>query len=121
MLKVSYVPNGELPPHALRGGDALREGRDYVVLEVFSRPEQSSLFRVESIAGESSALFDSRLFTVSDSKIPSSWRIFDLGNGSFCLCPAPWDEMGFWEAYYDSEPWAVAVYEREKERILRES
>ena len=120
-LKVVLSPRDGLDSRALRGVDALRKGREYVVLEVFSQIEGSTLFRVEPISDDPSALFDSRVFSVTDTRIPSTWRFFALDSGSFYLCPERWCEMGFWESYYDKESWAVMAYEAEKERILQES
>jgi hypothetical protein len=120
-LKVTYVPQRKLSDSALRGVDSLRQDREYVVLEVFSRPERSSLFRLEPIDAEPSALFDSRLFSVIDVRMPGTWCFFGLEGGSFCLCPEPWHERGFWEAFYDGEEWAIETYDREKARILQQS
>ncbi|MGP3969856.1 hypothetical protein [Streptomyces sp. 6N223] len=70
---------------------------------------------------EDSALFDSRLFTVTSARMPSSWRFFQMEDGSFSLRPESWNVPGFWEAFYDREPWAVASYASEKRKILAAS
>lgn len=110
-----------LPARSLRGADSLREGREYVVLEVYSRAERNTLFRVESEGRGSSALFDIRLFSVIDPKIPSVWKFFSLGGGSFCLRPESWNEHMFWESYYDGEARAAEIYDKERDRIIEEA
>ncbi|MFF7747926.1 hypothetical protein ACFZCP_01485 [Streptomyces sp. NPDC007971] len=102
----------------LHGIDALREGHDYTVLEVFVPHDKCALFRMEFIKGDDPALFDSRAFEVTSSFIPPSWRYLQLKNGSFSLCPEPWGQPGFWEAFYDRAPEARGVYESEKREIL---
>lgn len=99
----------------------LKLGSEYIVLEVISQQGKDTLLRMEFSPREDSALFDSRLFTVTSSRMPSSWRFFQAEGGSFSLRPESWNVPGFWEAFYDREPWAVADYESEKRKILAAS
>ncbi|MFE2032812.1 hypothetical protein ACFXKS_13120 [Streptomyces scopuliridis] len=110
-------------PQILQGIDALREGQEYVVLEVSVRYGKSALFRVEFMEGEweQSALFDSRAFTVTSHSLPPTWRYFQFDTGSVSLCPESWNQPGFWESYYDHDPQALEVYETEKQEILSSS
>ncbi|MET7602432.1 hypothetical protein ABZU45_06325 [Streptomyces avermitilis] len=102
----------------LQGLDALRNGAEYPVLEVFTPHGKNALFRIEFIQGEDSALFDSRAFTVTSNSLPTTWRYFQFDTGSTALRPESWSQTGFWEAYYDRDPWAVEVYETERRNIL---
>ncbi|MEU3192477.1 hypothetical protein ABZ686_18005 [Streptomyces sp. NPDC006992] len=108
-------------PKITQGTDALKEGREYTVLEVFVPHGKDPLFRVEFSESEDPALFDSRAFKVTSSHLPTTWRYFHFDTGSFALRPEPWSIPGFWEAYYDRSPWAVEVYEAEKRKILASS
>ncbi len=107
-------------PRILQGLDSLKEGLEYVVLEVFAPYEKGVQFRVE-VPGEDSALFDSRAFEVTSSSLPPTWKYFQFETGSFVLRPEPWNRLGFWESYYDREPHAVEIYETEKRKILTAS
>lgn len=102
----------------LQGTDALKVGREYVVLEVFVPHERGAQFRIEFIEGEDSALFDSRAFTVTSSLIPPSWCYVQFETGSFALRPEPWGRPGFWESYYDGDPRVRGIFEAERRKIL---
>ncbi|AOT59715.1 hypothetical protein [Streptomyces rubrolavendulae] len=118
-LRVKYVPPEALDRSALQGTTALRERKEYVVLELFSQSDGNTLFRVEYNESEDSALFDSRAFTITSHNLPPTWRYFQHSSGSFSLCPEPWSQPGFWEAYYERESHARKVYEAEKQKIVK--
>ncbi|GAA3733780.1 hypothetical protein GCM10023082_33910 [Streptomyces tremellae] len=110
-------------PRILQGIDALREEEEYVVFEVSVGHGKSALFRVEFTEGglRQSALFDSRVFTVTSHRLPPTWRYFQSDTGSLSLCPESWNQIGFWESYYDHDPRAIEVYETERQAILSSS
>ncbi|MFJ8693857.1 hypothetical protein [Streptomyces roseolilacinus] len=116
-LRAKYVAPETSDRSVLQGTSALREGKEYVVLELFSQSDGNTLFRVEFNEGEDSALFDSRAFTITSHNLPPTWRYFQHSSGSFTLCPEPWSQLGFWEAYYEHEAHALRVYETEKLKI----
>ncbi|MFI1534115.1 hypothetical protein [Streptomyces anandii] len=120
-MRVQFTPRPDGDVGTLQGVDALREGREYTVLEVFVPHGKRALFRMEFIEGEDSALFDSSAFTVTSSALPPSWRYFQFDSGSFALRPEPWSKVGFWESYYDHDPTALQVYQREREKIMASS
>ncbi|MFE2180125.1 hypothetical protein [Streptomyces sp. NPDC059455] len=105
----------------LQGTDTLKEEREYIVLEIFTPYGRSALFRIEFAESENPALFDSRVFTVTSTALPPTWRYANYETGSFTLCPEPWSRPGFWESYYDHEPSALEVYESEKQKIITAS
>ncbi|WP_069737618.1 hypothetical protein [Streptomyces sp. EN27] len=107
-------------PEILQGITALSDGHEYVVLEISARFKMGTSFRVEFIEGglRQSALFDTRSFTVTSHSLSPTWQYFQLDSGSFSLCPESWNAPGFWEAYYDGDPRAIAVYEDERATIL---
>ncbi|MBM7437759.1 hypothetical protein [Streptomyces sp. HB132] len=110
-------------PKIAQGITALTDGHEYVVLEISARFGMATSFRVEFIDHglRQSALFDTRVFTVTSHSLPPTWQYFQLESGSFSLCPQPWNEPGFWDDYYDGDPLAVAVYEHERAAILTHS
>ncbi|WP_159043399.1 hypothetical protein [Streptomyces sp. NBRC 110028] len=120
-MRARYEPPQIADTKLLQGVDALKEGREYVILELFAAHGKSALFRIEYIEGEGPALFDSRLFTVISSVLPPTWRYVQFETGSFALRPEPWSQPGFWESYFDHEPKALEVFETEKRKILASS
>ncbi|MFJ2023454.1 hypothetical protein ACIODW_06505 [Streptomyces sp. NPDC087897] len=112
-----------MDPAALQGISALTEGREYAVLEISAPFKRAAAFRVEfTEAGLiQSGLFDSRAFTVTSHSLPPNWKYFQFESGSFSLCPESWNAPGFWEAYYEGDPHAIAVYEKEREVIILHS
>lgn len=120
-LRARFVNPESADKGMLQGAGSLKEGREYVVLEVFIPEGKSPLFRVEFIDGEDSALFDSRLFAVTSHEIPPSWKYFQLETGSVSLCPDAWNQVGFWEEFYDRKRAACEIYEAERRRILAHS
>ncbi|MFC9243137.1 hypothetical protein ACFT7S_03540 [Streptomyces sp. NPDC057136] len=122
-MRVRVKTSNTTDPKALQGITALTEGHEYVVLEISARFKMTTSFRVEfNESGlRQSALFDTRVFTVTSHSLPPTWRYFQLESGSFSLCPESWNESGFWEAYYDGDPRAIALYEHERAAILSHS
>ncbi|MDT3397156.1 hypothetical protein RKE29_10950 [Streptomyces sp. B1866] len=120
-MRVKFAGPQRVEERYHQGANTLSLDREYVVLEVYSRDDRNTRFRIEYSHLEHSALFDSRLFSVTSTKIPPSWEFFMLESGSFSLRPAFWNRPGFWEAFYDHEPWALEAYEQEKAKILAAS
>lgn len=116
-MKVRFVGEGSWGDVVTQGASSLRQGKEYVVLEIYSQADGQNLLRVESAPGKLPGLFDSRLFDVVDSGVPKAWKVFINEHGGVSVCPEPWNELGFWEGVMDGEPWAVDVYRREKSKI----
>lgn len=116
-MRVTFAPSKSLDEQAPLRSGALRQGEEYTVLEVSAQHGGSMNFRIEYSDKERCALFDSRLFVMTSTVVPPSWRFFLLPGGSFRLRPPAWHEEGFWEAFFDGEQWAQVVYEEERERI----
>ncbi|WP_158713084.1 hypothetical protein [Streptomyces sp. NRRL S-1813] len=92
-------------------------GKEYSVLEVYAQSDGQNYVRIESIPQQLPGLFDTRLFEVSQTEIPSTWNTFIDAHGGISICPSPWLVPGFWESLMDGEGWAVDCYEREKSKI----
>ncbi|MFJ1992950.1 hypothetical protein [Streptomyces asiaticus] len=120
-MRARFTPPRTEDTVMLQGTDALKERREYVVLEIFTPYGRSALFRIEFAESAEPALFDSRVFTVTSTDLPPTWRYTSYETGSFALCPEPWSRPGFWESYYDHDPSALEVYESEKQKIITAS
>lgn len=91
------------------GGDALTDGRVYEVQEVGADPGGHNWLRIEGDDG-TPALFDSRCFVLVNSHLPPSWQVELLDSGSVTIGPPQFLRQGFWEAFFDRDPSAEAVY-----------
>ncbi len=122
-MRVRVNIDNTTDPKITQGIATLTNGHEYAVLEISTRFKMANSFRIEFIEGgmRQSALFDTRIFTVTSHSLPPTWRYFQLESGSFSLCPESWNESGFWEAYYDGDPRAIEMYERERAVILAHS
>lgn len=83
-------------------------GREYHVVTLLVG--ESGRVELRLITDDGSlGLFNARYFAVSDGSVPTSWRVELLAGGGVDVAPARWMGVGFWEAYYDREPDAVAA------------
>jgi hypothetical protein len=58
-------------------------------------------------------------FEVVSKIIPSNWREWE-GEGGSGMSPTAWQVPGFYETFYDHDPEAYPIFERERDTILRE-
>ena len=91
-------------------------GAVYDVLSIWIEPGQRRL----RIVGEdpTPTLFEPEMFEVVSAIIPSTWVITFPRPGCLSLGPEAWNQPGFWEAFYDREPEAVACFEEERRKIV---
>jgi hypothetical protein len=92
----------------------------YPVLEMSTEGRGGTTFRI--VAGDpwTPSLWPSEMFRTVDGRLPSNW-VVDVGDGGrMKIGPAAWMARGFWEAYFDREPDAVARYEGELPCLLAE-
>jgi hypothetical protein len=59
-------------------------------------------------------------FEIVSTTVPSNWRSKVNTNGAISIAPAAWQELGFLEAFYDRDPAAYLIFERERNLILQE-
>ncbi|QFZ18539.1 hypothetical protein [Saccharothrix syringae] len=109
-MKVRFTGSDGFERRVSQGAASLREGAEYVVLEIFAQADGANKFRIEYSDSELPALFDSRLFEVSSDEIPKGWTITRNWNGSLTLGPKEWARPEFWEAFIDHQSWAVELY-----------
>lgn len=63
--------------------------------------------------------YQAKCFEIVSETIPVDWRGWERG-GHSGMCPATWQMPWFYEAFYDHDPAAYPVFERERDAILRE-
>jgi hypothetical protein len=117
-VRIRFKGTSEYSIPITQGASRLREGREYSVLEVFSIADGENLFRFETVRDETPGLYDSRLFEVVDGRIPPHWVISVKTRGEITLGPPGWGAPGFWDAFFDGEPWAITLYQSEKNKSL---
>ena len=64
------------------------------------------------------ALYQPEMFEVVSSMIPSTWVVTSPKLGCFSIEPEPWTRPGFWEAFYEGDPKAIACFEEERRKIV---
>ena len=92
--------------------------REYAVLgilAVFGRPVELRLLTDD---GWSLGLFRADCFLTVDSAIPPNWDALVREGGILELAPRAWLANGFWESYYDGDPAARELVDRELAIIL---
>jgi hypothetical protein len=115
-MMVIFTGGDGLGRRISQGAEALRTGKEYRVLEIFSQSDGANKFRIEFSDIELPSLFDSRLFEISSHRIPECWRVVENGSGSLTFGPEEWSRSGFWEAFMDHEDWAMRLYEAGRDR-----
>ncbi|MGJ7907346.1 hypothetical protein ACOQFL_12795 [Actinopolyspora sp. H202] len=120
-MKVIFIGQEGQEPCALWGASALREGREYVVLEAEFLTGGANKFRIEVNCGEFPPLFDSRLFKVVDSTLSSAWTVSINWDGSVTMAPPDWQDTGFWENFSEYFDAAIESYEYWRNFLFSES
>jgi len=98
----------------------LTTGHTYTVLSVIVGASGKLQFRLIGDDKYTPFLADANQFEVTDTKIPKSWEINFSPNSHFSISPKAWCRVGFWDDYFDGDPEAEAIFDREKEVIFSE-
>lgn len=93
-------------------------GNVYHVLEVVQDLYKRWLLRIVGDGINGVALFPLEQFEIVSPKIPILWIVAWNDKGGFALSTEAWSEAGFWDAYYDRDPLAVAKFEEGKKGIV---
>ena len=59
-------------------------------------------------------------FEIVSTTVPSNWRSKVNTSGAISIAPEAWQESGFLEAFYDRDPAAHPIFERECDLIQSE-
>ena len=92
-------------------------GAEYVVLAILARPQGSVRFAVYHGDGDM-AVWDSRIFSVADDRMPPNWVVGVAPGGELEIGPGRWMEPSFWSDFHDGDPAALATYREELDIIL---
>ena len=96
-------------------------GREYLVLSVIAEPGARVLVQLIDDQEKSPSIWDARLFSSASTRIPHIWEIRIDAHGVLTLGPADWQRDGFWEAYFDGDPLAVAQFDSALNALNAES
>ncbi|ODN43254.1 hypothetical protein [Piscirickettsia litoralis] len=99
---------------------SLTIGKVYVVLEMYQSRRRGNTYRLLSDDDKTPTLFDANQFETVEEKHASSWEVRESATRKVCS-PLAWNKPGFWEEFFDGEPSARAIYQKELEIILKES
>ncbi len=96
----------------------LRPNKDYVVLSIEHLPRKVVSYRIVGRQGIP-ALFEASLFKITDPRVEEDWVVcYDEEENDLRLVPADWSSPGFWEAFFDGDPDAVARYQEVLQRMV---
>lgn len=103
--------SGEIPAQTSRWCTI---GKIYDVLMILIEGGQAQL-RLISDEREVPALFPLTDFEIVDGSLPANWIIAaTTAGGGVALTPERWADVGFWEAFFNREPDALATFEQER-------
>lgn len=94
----------------------LKVGDVYQVLMILIEPTRTMLRLVGGTP--TPALFQLDMFEVASNIVPTTWVVSQLKPGFLTLGPEQWVRPGFWEAYFDGRPEAVACFDEERRKII---
>jgi len=102
-------------------------GEEYVVLSINVDASDGVTLQLLTQPDVNPSWWSADMFAVTDSRIPSNWRIQLTENGVY-VAPAAWQELSYWEGFFEAsavtpeERRAIySSYQRELALILREA
>lgn len=100
---------------------SLTIGKDYLVIAMYINPKEDVYYRLlDNDPDGRSALFDASQFNVVSDVIPPNWRVTQNKTGTITFSPLAWKVPGFWEKFYEYDPEAKKIYEKELKIIIDE-
>ena len=101
--------------------NSLTIGKDYLVIAMYINPKENVYYRLlDNDPDRRSALFDASQFNVASNVIPSNWRVTEHETGTITFSPLAWKVPGFWQEFYEYNPEAIKIYEKELKIIIDE-
>ncbi len=101
-----------------KSSQSLTVGKRYIVLSIHIEVNGNIKFQVLRDDGYTPTFHAAEQFDIMSSKIPDNWHVDFLPGSYFSLCPKAWARVGFWDDYFDGDPEAEAIFDREKEAIF---
>jgi len=102
----------------------LTVGRIYHVMGISIEPNRGRRYQIISHDRDpgfaTMGYHSADCFEIVSDVIPSNWRVKIYKMSDIDISPAAWQEPGFLEAFYDADPTAYPIFERERDIILRE-
>jgi hypothetical protein len=95
-------------------------GKEYLVLGIYLPFAGTLMFRLLGDDGATPALHDASQFEVISGFLPSEWKVEMVPRKYLSLEPEPWLAPGFWDAYFNLDPDAKAVFDRSFKRMVEE-
>lgn len=101
--------------------NSLTIGKEYLVIALEINSEKRLFYRIlnDDPRGDS-ALYESSQFKIVSDIIPSNWRVTQHEAGTITFSPSAWRVLGFWEDFYEYNPEAKKIYDKELKIILDE-
>lgn len=115
-VRIINEQTGELlPPNSW-----LTIGKKYHVLSIFVADGEVPKYRLIGDDGVTPALHTSSQFDVVSDTLPSVWKAHSVPFKFFELAPGSWTAPGFWEAYFDGDPEAEAIFRESCRKLVEE-
>jgi len=93
-------------------------GKVYHVLSIILDGHGNWLLRLVGDTAPGGGFFPLHQFEVLTSKIPDTWIVTWNNNGVFELTTNEWNQLGYWERYFENDAEAIRVFEEEKRKII---
>jgi len=103
----------------LESSSSLTVGKEYVVLSIHVEDRDNTKFQILR-DDHTPSFHNANQFEVISSKIPNTWQIDFIPKSYLSLGPKAWSRPGFWDDYFDGDPEAEAIFDREKEVMFSE-
>jgi hypothetical protein len=99
-------------------------GQTYHVMSILMDQQSGLRYRIISSERDpgfaTMAYHSAKSFDVVSKKTPSNWNVRILDNAAIDISPEAWQRAGFLESFYDRDPDAYALFERERDIIRAE-
>jgi hypothetical protein len=98
-------------------------GNEYYVLGVLRDKNNNTNFQIvtnERESVNSLGYFPAYCFDTVSHYRPSNWKERIVKGSATEISPASWQSDGCWEAFYDGDPKAQSIFEKERNLIVSE-
>jgi hypothetical protein len=99
-------------------------GRIYHVMTIYIESDKRRSYRIISNNRDpgfaTMGYHSAECFEIVSDVIPSNWRVKIYKMADIDISPEAWQVPGFLEDFYDADPKAYSIFERERDVILSE-